>query len=102
MSRKEITEFLKDFDGYVFKEHMDAFKQYLLILDERDYQKDTAAYSKNGFHFQSCPWSDDNIMQRSEFCRCSLFERKMNYLDDLINKYYLLTTRFYIPLPKIS
>lgn len=105
ISRMQVADFLDDYGAYIFPTHRALIHDYLRLFDECVCRKDAPKLSEHGFHFQSCLWSNDNIWSNDfksedpENCNCQYFYSKMIQLEDLINKYYMLETRLYLPLP---
>lgn len=92
MSYSKILNFLDEFDGLIFFEHQKILDEYLELLDmKKNYEE--PILSKFGLHFEDCSWSKDEATVGPDTCSCERRRRLRIKINNLINRYYLLSER---------
>lgn len=87
----EILQFLKDFEGEVFTEHLKKIEELLSLIYKYDDLYETFEMSQDGDHLKACLKGSTGYPVQ---CDCQLFEKRREFVEDLINKYYLLSFNF--------
>lgn len=95
MLRVQVENFLKNFKDLLFLEHLELIYNFLDLMDHNERLGNIAVESKHGTHFISCPWSQEATVEGPDCCECIFFEKRKNFVEDLIMKYNLLSTYFY-------
>lgn len=93
MYAQQIEVFLNQFEDMLFEDHL----QRLQILKNtlEDLEDKELIYSKYGFHYKLCPWSDDDATEGPDTCQCHKLPILKQEALDLMLKYYKLNKRLY-------